>query len=203
VTTKPPSISVASSLSFSQQQQASRSTEAMDVPSKAKREAEREKSRQSSSTPMTDGNRRVNKTIGEYERERKIKEEKETAECIRYSNYLHNIFKSLQLEDNYEMIFHPRMNVREGVSFSDPAIFGSFILNVKINLSKNDFNKLPDDLEDFDKERKLNSFESGSFLGNLNIITNKMLLTSFKNFMTTQVKFNGVISQVVLLSISC
>jgi hypothetical protein len=182
-----------------------RSTEAMDVPSKAKREAEKLNERErdkfqrsSSTTPTTVDDRRVNKTIGEYERERKIKDDKEAAECGRYSDYLHSIFKPIQLEDNYEMVFHPRMNVREGVSFSDPAIFGSFILHVKIDLSEKDFNKLPSDLEDFDKENPLKSSTSGQFAGNLNIFTNKMLLTSFKNFMTTQVKFNGVISQVII-----
>ena len=113
--------------------------------------------------------------------------------AVHSTDEMFRTFKSISLfQDVYEVIFHPRLHIREGVTFSDPGQFGSFLLKIKVILGDRDKDGLP-----YQPENALVDNSGDRVIeGSVNIYTNKIILSAFKNFLSVQLNFRGDVTQV-------
>jgi hypothetical protein len=112
-------------------------------------------------------------------------------ECEQFTNYIYEKFSRVtEWKDNYEVILNPRQ-AREGLSFSDPAIIGTFMLRIRIQLSAQDSAQLSYNPERPDLDTQQETMEGRIFM-----YSNKSVLSTFPSFLRNMLKFGGVIAKV-------
>lgn len=103
-------------------------------------------------------------------------------ECDEFStNTYEKLSRVTEWKGKYQVILNSRRE-REGASFSDPPIIGTFFLRIKIELSAQDSAQL--------------SHEHVEQEGRIHLFTNRTVLSNFPNSLRKTLNFGGVIGQV-------
>jgi hypothetical protein len=122
---------------------------------------------------------------------------KEIGDASRSTDRFYKLFNAIpSFQDTYEMILEPRLNMREGVTFSDPGKFGSFIMKLTVILSEKDLGSIVSGPDDGNYQQLNDELQERRLEGMINVYTNKISLGAMTNFMSSQLRFRGVIVRV-------